>query len=323
MYDMITIGSASRDVFLLSREFKLIPMRGVPGGVAECVTLGAKIDVDELVLTTGGGATNAAATFAGLGLSTAVIAKVGDDEPGHAVLADLESRGIATNLVTTVKHGKTAYSTLLTANNGERTALVFRGVSSSFTERDVPLPKCKTRGIYLTSLAGDTALAMKIGAYAHKKNIAIAWNPGGAELAAGRGLLAITRLMSVVLMNREEACLLLGRKDEDLRALAKSIAQEEQIIVITDGPNGALAYRNGQAWMSRTTGKPSVSRTGAGDAFGSGFVAALMRDLSVPDALRLATHNAESVIQHVGAKAGILTAWPKAAALADIRVREL
>lgn len=322
MYDVVTIGSAVRDVFLLSREFKLLPIRGFPGGMAECVTLGAKIEVEECTLTSGGGATNAATTFVNFGFTTAVATRLGDDEPGRDILAELASRNIATDLVTMVKRGRTAYSTLLTASNGERTALVFRGVSSSFADRDIPLTKLKTRGIYLTSLAGNTALAMRIGQYAQKKNIAVAWNPGSAELANGRSLHAIMRHMSVILMNREEAELMLGRKDSDLKALAKSIAQEGQTVVITDGANGALAYRDGKAWISRTTGKPSISRTGAGDAFGSGFVAALMRGMSVEDALRIGTLNAESVIQKVGAKAGILTAWPKPSALATIRVRE-
>lgn len=297
-----------------------MPMPGNPGVMAECVTLGSKIDLDDITYAVGGGAANAATTFARLGFATAIATRVGDDPTGRDLLNDIERNNVSTSLVTVVKKGKSPYSTLLTAMNGERTALVYRGVAADFAERDVPTSKLKTKGIYMTSLGGNTALALKIGQYAQKKGLAIAWNPGGAELAGGRSLHPITKLMSVLLLNREEAELFLGRKDE-VKALAKSIAVPGQTVVITDGPNGALAYQDGSAWVSRTSGKPSISRTGAGDAFGSAFVAALMRDMTPADALRVATLNAESVIQHVGAQAGILKAWPKPSALAAIRVR--
>ncbi len=322
MFDVVTIGAAVRDVFLRSREFRVMPMPGSPGVMAECVTLGSKIEIDDITYATGGGATNAAATFANLGFTTGIITRIGDDPTGRDILDDLTSRRIDTGFVKIIKKGKSAYSTLLTAMNGERTILVYRGVAADFSETDVPTGKLKTKGIYLTSLGGNTALALKIGQFAQKKGIAVAWNPGAAELAGGRSLHPIMKLMGVVLLNREEAQQLLGRKDE-LKALAKSIAVPGQTVVITDGANGALAYRDGLAWQSRTTGKPSISRTGAGDAFGSGFVAALMREFSPEDALRVGTCNAESVIQNVGAKAGILSAWPKTSVLSAVRVRSV
>ncbi|KKW30305.1 MAG: PfkB family kinase, nonfunctional [Candidatus Uhrbacteria bacterium GW2011_GWD2_52_7] len=322
MFDVVTIGAATRDVFLRSREFRVMPMPGSPGVMAECVTLGSKIDIDDITYATGGGATNAAVTFARLGFSVATITRIGDDPTGKDIIDDLERNKVDTSLIKVVKKGKSAYSTLLTAMNGERTALVYRGVANDFSESDVVLTKLKTQGIYITSLAGNTALVLKVAQFAHKKGIAVAWNPGAAEIAGGRSMHPISKLMSVVLLNREEAQQLAGRKDEP-KSLAKSLAVPGQTIVITDGPNGALAYRDGNAWFARTTGKPSLSRTGAGDAFGSAFVAALMRGLEPQDALRVGTVNAESVIQHVGAKAGILSAWPKAAALSAIRVRSM
>lgn len=322
MFDVITIGAATRDVFLRSREFRVMPMPGSPGVMAECVTLGSKIDIDDITYATGGGATNAAVTFTRLGFSCAVITRIGDDPTGNDILEDLKRYGIDTSLIKVVKKGKSAYSTLLTAMNGERTALVYRGVASDFAESDVAVGKLKTRGIYITSLAGNTSLALKVAQFAHKNGIAIAWNPGSAELAGGRSLHPISKLMSVLLLNHEEAEQLLGRKDE-IKSLAKSLAVPGQTVVITDGPNGALAYRDGEVWFARTTGKPSLSRTGAGDAFGSAFVAGLMHGLEPQDALRVGTLNAESVIQQVGAKAGILASWPKASALSEIRVRSV
>ena len=132
-FDVITIGSAVRDVFLVSKEFQIIKSPRFQTGLGECVSLGSKIEVDNITLTTGGGGTNAAATFAQLGLRTAVITRIGNDEPGQAILNDLATYGVDSSLVRVIKKGATGYSTLLTTTDGERSVLVHRGVSNEFT----------------------------------------------------------------------------------------------------------------------------------------------------------------------------------------------
>ena len=186
MYDVITIGAATRDVFLVSSKFIALKSRRFPTGAGECVALGSKIDIEELVLTTGGGATNAAATFASLGFRTATLCRIGDDSPGKDVVEDLARCGVSTHLVRMIKNGETAYSTLLTMKDGERTALVHRGTSSAFTQTDVPISIFEqTRWIYLTSLGGNLPLVRHILMNAQKNGVKVAWNPGHAELKGG------------------------------------------------------------------------------------------------------------------------------------------
>ncbi len=322
MYDVITIGSATRDVFLVSKAFRMIASDQFPTGVGECVSLGSKIEVDKLVLTTGGGGTNAAVTFARLGLRTATITRIGDDASGRDVLEDLERNGVATSFVKTVKGGDTGYSTLLTAASGERSVLVHRGVSASFRETDIPFSKLKAKWIYMTSLAGNTALATKIIREARKRGTRVAFNPGGTELKKGlRALEPIFKGLSVLMLNSEEAGQLVQSPSRDIEALCKKIAHPGVVLVITDGPNGAYAHLDGTTWFARPHGFKAVSRTGAGDAFGSGFVCALAKGFGVDDALRTGTINAESVIRSYGAKEGILKRWPSATHQRDIKIR--
>ena len=66
MYDVITIGAGLRDVFLVSDAFVALKSKKFSTGVGECLALGTKIELDDIVLTTGGGASNAAATFGSL-----------------------------------------------------------------------------------------------------------------------------------------------------------------------------------------------------------------------------------------------------------------
>lgn len=310
MYDIITIGAATRDVFLVSDAFVAFKSKKFATGMGECVALGSKIEVSDLVLTTGGGATNAAATFSRLGFRTATICRVGDDSPGKDVVEDLSRFGVSTHLVRMIKGGETAYSTILTMNDGERTVLVYRGTSSEFASRDLPDVALKnTKWIYLTSLGGNVTLAKTILMTARKAGVKVAWNPGKKELEGGLKVFApLLPMIDVLNMNLEEATLLTGKKK--LPDMFKLLHTNGLVRLITDGTNGATVYRDGWMAHAKTTGVKSISKTGAGDAFGSGFVAALIKTADLNEALRVGMANAESVIQSYGAKNGILTTWP-------------
>lgn len=317
---ILTVGAAVRDVFLTSPGFTVIRSPQFSTGYGECVALGAKIEVEECIFATGGGATNAAATFSHLGFSASVLTKIGNDEPGEAILADLKLHGIATTHVKKEKKGHTGYSTLLTTSDGERSVLVFRGVSADWKESDVPpLPDTIT-SLYITSLGGNLAVAEKILERAKKKNIPVAFNPGSSELKQGAAFLRLLPLISILLLNKEEAQLLTAKAQADVPVLAATLHRLCPLVVITDGARGSYAHDADTLWFSRTSSVKSISRTGAGDAFGSGFVAAILGGMSTSEALQVGTLNAENVIQHVGAKAGILRAWPSKAMRARIRV---
>ena len=51
---------------------------------------------------------------------------------------------------------------------------------------------------------------------------------------------------------------------------------------------------------------PPVERTGAGDAFASTLLAGLLHGLSIEDAAKWAPINSMNVVQHVGAREGLL-----------------
>jgi sugar/nucleoside kinase (ribokinase family) len=249
-------------------------------------------------------------------------------EPGlkvsevYALPQELKNEKVSTSLVRRIARGTTGYSTLLTATTGERTALVHRGVSSTFSLADLPLSKLKTRWIYLTSLGGNMTLAAKLIRATAAKHISLAWNPGKEEIRKGlRGLALLLRHLAVLNMNREETEMLTGEKK--ILAMAKKLATPKGILLITDGERGAYAHQNGRTIFSGTRGITSVSRTGAGDAFGAGFVAAYMKTGDVGTSMAVATINAESVIQKVGAKAGILRTWPSKTLLKRIPVKNV
>lgn len=320
MFDIVTIGAGVKDVLLMSDQFKFLQSSVFEGGMGECVSLGAKIELDKVVHSTGGGATNAAVTFSRLGYDTATICRVGDDGAGRDILIDLQREGIKTTLVQRVVGGSTGYSTLLTAPGGERTVLVYRGVSAEFTKADIPWGDMKTRWIYMTSLGGNLPLTKLIAQTAAKKNISVAYNPGSKEIAAGLpAFKTFLKHIRVFTLNREEAEKL--TKEKDIARMFKKLATPGNVVLITDGHNGAYGSKNGHAYFVTTSGTRAVSATGAGDAFGSGFVASFMQTGDLSTSLAVGTYNAECVIKHIGAKDGIIRKWPTQAQLKTIHVK--
>jgi len=324
MFDVITIGSATQDAFMVSKKFKIINSNLFTTGKGECVSFGSKIELDQFVLTTGGGATNTSATFSSLGFKTSIITRIGNDIPGQSVLEDLKNFKVNTELVKTIKGGQTGYGALLTAMNGERSVLVNRGVSGDFTEKDIPFSKLKTKWLYISSLAGNTTLVAKIAENARKKGIKVAYNPGSAELKKGvKAFASIINNIDLLSMNLEEAQMLAKLQTRDVKKLVEKIAHPGLTLLLTDGSAGSYAHKDNELIFARTRNVKVISRTGAGDGFGSGVVASLMKGLSLEDALRVGTINAESIIQSLGAKFGIITKWPDEKIMKQVKISKL
>ncbi|MFH0806348.1 MAG: carbohydrate kinase family protein [Candidatus Brennerbacteria bacterium] len=315
MFDIITIGTATRDVFLKSAKFKVLrdpehlKKLGFVTGEAECFAMGSKIAVDAPVFAFGGGAVNAAVTFARQGLKTSAVIKVGDDESGEALLENLKRERI-TAFAARDKKTATAYSVALLTSGGERTILSYRGASEDLSRRDIPWNKLVAKWAYITPGALPMILIRELVALLKKRGTSVAMNPSGAYVAMGaEKLKPLLAQLDVVIMNREEATLLTGFDFSKERKVFKKFDDlVPGLAVVTDGPRGAKVSDGRYLYTAETfREKKLVDRTGAGDAFGSGFVAGLIEKHDIHYALRLASANATSVVESIGAEEGILT----------------
>jgi sugar/nucleoside kinase (ribokinase family) len=80
-----------------------------------------------------------------------------------------------------------------------------------------------------------------------------------------------------------------------------------KIVVVTNGANGVyVANKNEVLFHSSLSIKP-INSVGAGDAFGSCFVASLMYKHDVKIALKHGIINSASVLENLGAKTGLMT----------------
>lgn len=318
MLDVITIGSATKDVFLVSKDFVLIKSNKFNTGVGECFAFGAKIEVADIFQTTGGGATNAAVTFANLGIKTAAITNIGNDLSGTEVVSVLKSRKVNTSLIHTDSKHKTGYSTILLSSKGERTILVYRGASSTFESSMLKPAQMKAGWFYLTSVAGNIKFLKSVFQIALKNKVNIFWNPGGAELAKGLKVLTpFIRMTTILSLNKEEAAKLTGK--QNVKDQLNVLGGLTPLVLITDGKVGAYLCVAGEHYFVPSLGTPALNTTGAGDAFGSGFLAGIIKTDNWYTAIGYAILNSDSVIQHMGAKTGILTKLPSEKELSRVK----
>lgn len=300
---IICIGAAVQDVFLLGKIFR--SHRDEDGDRVQEFELGSKNDVEEVIFSTGGGATNAAVTFARQGLHAFYMGKVGDDVAGRAVLDALHLDDVDTRLVSTSKKVGTGYSVLLLAPTGERTILTYRGASTHYDLGVSDFHDQDADWIYLSSFEGNFEALETIFEYAKKRSIKIAMNPGKKELAEKSRLKKLLPQLAILSANKEEMQVLF--KGDSLVDLAKAASEEVGTVIVTDGPGGAAACDGRKlvrAGMYENI--PVIDRTGAGDAFSSGFVAMIAKGESLEEAVRFASANSTGVVSKIGAKAGIL-----------------
>jgi ribokinase len=322
-FDVVTIGAATRDVFVTSKRFQTVRDAAAPDGFDACFPLGSKIDLDTIVFETGGGATNAAVTFSRFGLTTACVGRVGKDTGGREIIERLEAEGVDVSGIQTDPKRHTGYSIILLAGSGHRSILVHRGASAAIDGAKIGWNALSPSWIYLTSVGGDFPLLKQIFLAAKRHRIHVAWNPGNAELELGMKKLTPFLLQSDILdMNREEAAALTDMPPRDIERIIHRLGSvPRQALVVTDGQRGAYVNSRGVTWHAPALEGKRVNTTGAGDAFGSGFVAAAIKTGNLEKALRAGILNSTGVVTHMGAKAGILKKFPTVKDLEKVKIK--
>lgn len=308
-YDVVTVGAAVLDIFMRSDKFKVVQSDDLPGGIAMCQVYGGKMEVEQVVITTGGGATNTAVSFAKKELKTAVIAEMGNDPQSLLVHKELEEAGVDTRYLVQEADETTAVSVILIADDGGRSIMVHRGAAAMLSRRDLPIEDLETKWLYISSLGGNIELLSTLINWAHQKKIRVAFNPGTKELEHKDKLIQLLAKVEILFVNREEARGLWGIdfSDEALWNSPQSLPGAH-VSVITDGARGGKVSIAGKVqFYSGDKVKKVVDTTGAGDAFASGFVAAVAYGKSYESAIEWGKKNATAVLGAVGAKKGLLT----------------
>jgi ribokinase len=302
---MLTIGAAVQDIFM-SHSPEFMPFDDKHDNkVFLKIEFGSKNDVEDINFSTGGGATNAAVTFARQGLDVEFMGTIAHDTAGQAVLTDLDNEGVGTKYVSYSDKYHTGYSTVLIAPSGDRTFLTYRGASSHYDIKNFSLRKTSADWIYVSSMAGDMDILDSIFCEAKELGIRVCYNPGKDELKKTSKLRSLLEDVDVLLVNKEEAQMITD--GETLEELVRKLAVRVGVAIVSDGHKGVMAS-DGETIVRAGMYEDVkvVDRSGSGDAFGSGFISKWAVGESLKDSIVFASANSTSVVTKVGAKAGIL-----------------
>ncbi len=291
-FNVVTFGSAVIDVFVNTNVAE-------KKGFIE-YKVGDKILIKELRFDVGGGGTNTAVAFSRLGLKTGWIGELGDDENGRKVLKMLKKEKVKF-LGKIEKNELTGCSIILDSSGGDRTILTYKGANDEISLSDIK--KFKTKWLYLCSSLGKSLQTQKkLAKLLKKRGTKIAFNPS-SYLIKKENLASLLKLTDILILNREEAQMLTKKKNnllEELHKLTKGI------VVITDKNRLISCYDGRKKYFLKPHKIKVVERTGAGDAFASGFVAGQIAGKPIKYSLRLGLAESESVIKHFGAKNKLL-----------------
>lgn len=303
-FDVITVGNATVDLFFTiqdtNKHFR------VNSETRElCIQQGDKVFIDNAKFLVGGNAANVAVGLQRLGLNTAIFTEIGQDEFSGKIINGLKKEDVNVSFVIESEHETSPFSVILNYK-GERTIFT----EDTEKEHDFKFGSCQTNWIYLTSLGKKWKDAYKNTLeFAKKTGAKIVFNPGASQIDAGENHVSVVlENTEILIVNKEEAEKIIEKKDTEIEQLLKGLkVHGPKIIVITDGENGAYCIdENEQIFYQESKGEEVVERTGAGDAFSTGFLAATVSGKDIKQALLWGAKNAASVITKIGSQPGLL-----------------
>lgn len=313
MLDIITIGGVTRDIIFTTRGGKVVE---TPDNVMEqallCFEFGAKIKASQTHFSLGGGACNTSVGLRRLGFTVGICACVGDDKEGEMILSQLRKEKVNLALIQKDKKEKTGASlVILHEKTGERTLFTYRGANENL-EFNL---KQKTKWLYVSSLSGKWQPVLhNIERFLSKNEVKCMFNPGITQIESGRkGLGRILDQTNILMINKDEAIELVYsdgfRNIDEPQELVQVISSwGPEIVVITDGSCGAYAgNENGIYFAAAFSEIKRIDATGAGDSFGSGFLAGYIYTGKIEEALKYGIIDSNSVISYYGAHNKLLT----------------
>jgi len=307
MKQIICIGSGSKDIFFPTNEMKII---NNPGDlkVKKLVAFeyGAKYQIDDRYEAPGGCAANSAQGLSRLGIDVACCCRVGDDYEGRWVVDSLKEEKVDTRFVQMDGVYKTDLSAILVnKDTGDRTIFFNRDANEKLEIPD----DLEAEWFFVSALNGDWEGHMdKISQIMENKKIRLAVNPGQANLKENREkVLDFIKKAEILVLNRDEAIEIVNQENDDPKFLLTELSKMgPKIIGMTDGESGGYAFCDGKMFFAEATKENPIDLTGAGDAFGSAFVSAILKELKAEDALMWGMANGGHVVNFYGAKEGLL-----------------
>lgn len=300
---ILSVGSGLLDAFLTIEDAN---KHCRVDGKEFCIRFGDKIQLSSTEFQLGGNACNVSVGLSRFGLLSSLMAEIGLDEFSESILAILHKENVDTTHIVR-GHVPSSFAIGLNFNN-ERTLFV----QHRLREHNFRQPKEKFDFVYLTSMGREWKGAFEtVSTYVDEYSIPLFFNPGTPQISKGKEGILKPLLSSLVLfVNKTEGCSLTGLAETcEISELLDGLSTlGPKIVSVTDGRNGSYCRdQDGKKYKVGIYDSPVVERTGAGDAYATGFVGATVLGKSIVESMQWGTMNAASVVGKVGAETGLMT----------------
>jgi len=313
-YDVVAIGNAIVDV-LANADAAFLAREGLVKGQMQLIdeerAKSLYAVMGEAQVTSGGSAANTLVGAAMMGASCRMIAQVAADQLGEVFVHDMHVQGIECPVPprdASVETGRCLI--LVSEEDGERTMNTFLGAAQflppdAIEEAVIASAKVLLLEGYLWDPLEPRA-AMKRAiriARDHGRKVALGVSATFCIMNHHADFTALLDAgdVDILFANQEEALAL--AQTDDVEAALAQLAAKVPLLVVTHGPEGAVAIEGGE--RATVTAEPVdkvVDTTGAGDLFSAGFLAGYVRGRSNADSLRMGAIAAAECIGHMGAR---------------------
>jgi len=312
-FDVVAVGNAKVDIFLqvhdTNKHFRLDPESG-----ELCIRSGDKASIDSASIVIGGNAASVTVGISRMGFKSAIFAEIGSDEFADKIINTLNSEKVSEKFIKKTQSAS-SFSVIINYKND-------RTIFTEHVQRDhdFSFENLSTKWVYLTSMGNKWHDAYrKTVDYVKNNNIKLAFNPGSMQLSEGaESFREVLEIAEILFINKEEAKGIAsldiqfpddrqGYLDNMQKLLTAVKNTGPKTVVITDGERGSHLIDEDGKFMSEPIKETVVvQKTGAGDAFASGFLSAILSGQNNNNAMKWGKENAASVIGQTGATKGLL-----------------
>ncbi len=258
---------------------------------------GAKIDAVDLTIQGGGPVPNALVAMSRLGLSTAIIAAVGDDAAGRKVVEQLKKEDVEHRLIIVHRRPSATAVGFVEKESGRRTMVLHRQIGIRPDDLDTenyPKPD-------LLLLDGrDFDASMQLARWGRNEGARIIFEIGSRRNDVSN----IFPMVDYLIVSDDFAFPFTDSEDPET-AVSRLHKVCPGHVVLTSGAKGAWALEGEAGYYQPAFRVKVVDTTGAGDAFLGGFCYGLVKDLSTAECLRIGSAVAALKCTETGPRTGL------------------
>lgn len=232
---------------------------------------------------TPGGACNSVIAMHRLGLKVGWITSFGNDMYSHFILEELRKEGIAEDYFQFHNRPHQKITVSLSYSQ-DRAFIAYYDPDPLITSEIQNLPRASGRVLYAPGLYLGREFDLLLPLIRIKKwKLVMDGNTNAAHTLKEKRVVKVLKSLDLFLCNAREARLLTG--ENSLESAIKILGEYVNEVVIKNGAEGAIGWKNGQCVTSKGIKVTPVDTTGAGDCFNAGYLKIWMIGGSQAEAL--------------------------------------